>query len=163
MPHTTVFRDRGHSPHTTHRHRHPHFNFHGVKLDEGAVHFVYSFNEIQSQGRGGKTSLQSRRETPPVLFNLEIVISATEDPLQGRLLKSSSSLPHLTHYHTPGNKGSGDMCLGSQSSDGADATVTPLQSTHQLHSSKLRLLHLCTAHSGAQNSRRAVKIHPPPS
>ena len=85
---------------------------------------------MQSQETGGKTSLETHRESPQVLLNLEIIASATEDPLQCLLLKSSSSLPFLTHYHTTRKKDSGNMCLGSQSSDGTDATVNSFQNTH---------------------------------
>lgn len=97
---------------------------------------------MQSQEREGKTSLQTHRECLQVLLTLEIIASAIQDPLQYLLLKFNSSLPFLTHYHTTRKKYSGNVCLGSQSSDRTDATVTSFWNTHWLGYSKVRLLYL---------------------
>lgn len=63
-------------------------------------------------------------------------------PLATSALKASTSLPFLIHYHTMSNKDSGNMCLGSQSSDRTDAAVTSFQNTHRFDYSKVRLLYL---------------------
>ena len=111
MPHTTVFRGLDHSLLTPFTGTNiPSLSSTVVTWTRGAVYFVYSFNEIQSQERGCKTSLQIHRESPQVLLNLEIIASAIEGPLRCLLLKSSSSLPFHIHYHTMRNKDSGSMC-----------------------------------------------------
>lgn len=153
VPHTTVFRGLDHSLLTPFTGTNiPSLSCTVVTQTRGAVYFVYSFNEMQSQERGCKTSLQIHRECPQVLLSLEIIASTTEDPLRCLLLKSSSSLPFHIHYHTMRNKDSGSMCLGSQSSNGTDATVTSFQNTHWFD----YFTSICTAHNGAQNSHNSV-------
>lgn len=161
--HTTVFRGLDHPTHT------PLTSTNiltrsstVVTWTRGAVYFIYSFNEMQSQERGGKTSLQTHRKSPQVLLNLEIIASATEDPLQCLLLKSSSSLPYLIYYHTMSNKDSGNMGLGSQSSDGTDATATSFQNTHWFDYSKVRLLYLYL-HSSWQSTEFSQRCINPPA
>lgn len=162
MPHTTVFRGLDHSPHTLFTGTNiPTLTSTAVTWTRGAVHFVYSFNEMQSRERGGKTSLQIHRESPQVLLKLEILASAIEDSLQCLLLKSSSSLPFLIHYHTMRNKDRGNMCPGSQSSDGTDATVTSFQNTPWFDYSKVRLLYLCLCSSRQSIEFSQCCVNPP--
>lgn len=106
---------------------------------------------------------ESLQYTPQILLNLEIIASTRGDPLQCLLLKSSSFLPFLIHHHTMRNNNSGSICLGSQSSDGTDATGTFLWNTHWSDYSKVRLLYLylCNSRQSTEFSLRCVNPSAP--
>lgn len=159
MPHT-IQSPRSLPPATIHRHKHP-LTSTVVTWTKGDMYFVYPFNEMQSQEREAKTSLQTHREHLQVLLTLEIIASVTQDPSQYLLLKFYFSLPLRTHYHTTRKKYRGNMCLGSQSSDGTDATVTSFRNTHWLGYSRVRLLYLFLRSSRRSTEFSHRRVNPP--